>query len=183
MGSATAPASHSFLYHAACCYSVCIMWKSNICVSLLLCVCAHARVRACAHISMGVGAPHMPWSACGGQRTTLWSGFSPSIFMWVPRIKLQSPGLGGKRLYSLSHLDGAKKKKKFSFFCNSGDEPRTSCTPGKHATGAIYPWPDSKIKDFHIGNYRNKIKVNASQWENVTIAGVTRPCSGTSCTS
>lgn len=41
---------------------------------------------------------HTPQHACRGKKTTSWSQFSPSIFMWVPGIKSRSLG-------SHKHLD------------------------------------------------------------------------------
>lgn len=45
------------------------------------------------------GAVHMPQLMRGGQRTALWSWFSPSISMWNLVIKLMSSGFGGKCFY------------------------------------------------------------------------------------
>lgn len=44
----------------------------------------------------------MPQHACGGQRTVLWSGFSPSTFRWDLGIELRSPGFHDKHLF-LAH--------------------------------------------------------------------------------
>lgn len=43
-------------------------------------------------------------SICGGQRTTSWSHFSPSTYMWAVGLQLRLPGLCGKCCYPLSHL-------------------------------------------------------------------------------
>lgn len=43
----------------------------------------------------------MPWCASGSKRIALWGPFSPSTFIWVPRIKLQMPGFSSKHLYLL----------------------------------------------------------------------------------
>lgn len=45
-------------------------------------------------------------SACGGQKTALWSQVSLSTFSWVPAIKLGQSGLSGSVPYPLSHLAG-----------------------------------------------------------------------------
>lgn len=44
------------------------------------------------------GRGHMPHWARGGQRTTLWNPFSPSVFTQVLGITLRSPGLQSKHL-------------------------------------------------------------------------------------
>lgn len=44
---------------------------------------------------------HILWCMCGGQRTTLWSRFSPSTFMCVSGIK---SSLGSSPLLPLNHL-------------------------------------------------------------------------------
>lgn len=49
----------------------------------------------------------------GGQRTTLWTQFSPSFYK-VSEIKLKSPGLANKCFYPKSHLAGS-----ISGFCLS----------------------------------------------------------------
>lgn len=46
----------------------------------------------------------LPWHTFGGQRTTLWSLFTPSP-LWFLRTEFRTPGLCGKSLYLLSHLD------------------------------------------------------------------------------
>lgn len=40
----------------------------------------------------------------GGQRTTLWTWFSPFIFMWVLGLEVRWPGVCGKHFSPLSHL-------------------------------------------------------------------------------
>jgi hypothetical protein len=57
--------------------------KVSECVCVCVCVCVRARARA-------------PQHTCEIQKTTLWSKFSPSTFMWVPEIDLRSPGLSSK---------------------------------------------------------------------------------------
>lgn len=49
---------------------------------------------------------HVPQHACGGQRTSLLSQFSPPNFTWVPGIMFTSPGLRGNSRHLLNNLIG-----------------------------------------------------------------------------
>lgn len=63
---------------------------------LFLCVCMHVSdVFVWMHVAQHTGI---------GQKMTLWSQFSPILFIWILGIKLKSPGLCSKCLYLLSHL-------------------------------------------------------------------------------
>lgn len=50
----------------------------------------------------------MPQPACGSQGTTFWNWFSPSIFAWIPSIKLRSSSWKAKCSQSLNHLLGSR---------------------------------------------------------------------------
>lgn len=55
--------------------------------------------KICYIISHVYMCAHKTWHTCGGQRTTSWSWFPPSTFMWVKRLH-------GKGLYPPNHLTG-----------------------------------------------------------------------------
>lgn len=61
---------------------------------IYLCVCLFV------HVCGGAGVPHCRY---GGHRTTLWSHFSTSTFMWMPWVQFRLPILR-KGLCLLSHL-------------------------------------------------------------------------------
>jgi hypothetical protein len=91
-------------------------------IGYYLCVHLPIRVPACMHTYVGM---------CGGQRTTVWSQFSPPLFEWVLRIKLRSLVLLGRRFFLLSALT----------------RPR-SCFKG---LSKVYPRPTKDFIDFPLG--------------------------------
>lgn len=54
----------------------------------------------CLYMCVDICATH----ECGGQRTSLWSQFSPFKFVWDLGIVFRSLGLHDKHIYLLSHL-------------------------------------------------------------------------------
>lgn len=76
-------------------------------------MCVHARA-VCLHV---------PWSACGGPRTTLRAGsFLWSTFLWVSGIKLRSLGLHWKQFACLSSSAGLRSRVSPSFPSNSNSK-------------------------------------------------------------
>lgn len=76
--------THSKAWSFCCWWWWCFILFIGVCVHKLACV--------------------MWQHLCGGHRTTLWSWFSLSMFMWVPRTEPRSLGLHSKPLSLLSPL-------------------------------------------------------------------------------
>lgn len=62
--------------------------------------------KMCVGTSVCVCVEHMPWCACGGQKTISWGYFSSSILPWLLGLKPRSVGLRGKD-FDLYHLHGS----------------------------------------------------------------------------
>lgn len=75
-------------------------------------------LQICLTLPMCVG--HMSCYVCGGQRTTVWSQFSPSTFIWLLEIKLMSPGISPMERLSLWTKKKKKKSHSFTFISTHG---------------------------------------------------------------
>lgn len=74
-------------------------------ICLCACICGSwwgGCVFVCLYVYEMCLGPYGSPLECGGQRTTLWSRFSSSTFMWVPNINYRLSGLLDKPHYSES---------------------------------------------------------------------------------
>lgn len=82
----------------------------SVCLWVLVCECIYVSACMWVHVCewmyvsvcMVVSGVHMPQCCCRGQKTTVWSQFFPSTFMWVLGFVSKAWGLCSKHLYFLS---------------------------------------------------------------------------------
>lgn len=71
---------------------ICINFTLKIFMTVYtwMCVC---------HVGTCMFSMQRPWCSCESQKTTSWTQFSPSSFMWIPGIELRLSGLHSRWLF------------------------------------------------------------------------------------